>query len=491
MSATDFRIVISRTSVSGRMRRPGATDWIDFERHEIATKHLRTIYVLEEWLQRWQLMTSLDDNDSPPRPGQTLFVPETIDLLGAYLWQMVLENPIGDAIVEQFGERDHHPESMRVRISFEEAPELALLPWEFLQFPAAGDGRKKYWLAAETKLVLGRFVEGPGDLPIKLADSWLRVVLVRHLPAGPEFDPQRQACEALASRLLTEEETKDVVAVKLVEYVNAQHLRVAMRAFRAEGHPVDVVHIMALFRMERGACQVMLPTGTGRDEWTSADTLVDNICDGEGQPSLVVLHLVDQIHGDFMQHSEQLAPSFIDSGVPAVLAMQYPMTPEDAEKFLTLFYGALASGSPIGEAVQFTRKELKLGRNVTGRHFGSPVLYMQSAADGHLIKRRDDRPGEREPRPERTPVSAARPAPDRARRDVENRLLRVLDAVDADTKTLVDMRSEIRRQEWPADEGGARQLVLRLRRAKQDDATRAQIYERLLAELTSPRKARP
>lgn len=489
MTATEFRIVISEGKVSARVSRAG-DEFTDLSDGHVVSEHLKTVQVLEDWLKRWQLLTVLTEQEPPFRPGQVLIVPDTIELLGSYLWKMVLDNGIGNEILDEHFKVDaRHRDNMRVRISFKDAPELALLPWEFLQFPGNGT-RRKLWLAAELKLVLGRFVEGPGNIDIALADEKLRVLFIRHLPSGQHYDPQRDACDTLVSTLVKDGTTKDRVDSKVVKGWSPQEVKQAMQSFREAGHRVDVVHLTALFRMNAaGVCEVKLPAGQGRDDWTNADTLVDNVCaKHDNLPSLVVLHLIDQADGDFMQHSEQLAPAFIDGGVPAVLAMQYPMTTKEAHDFLTCFYRALADGIPIGAAVQLSRKELKL--HGTSRHFGSPVLYMQSSADGNLIAAPPINASPAQHKHERLAVSVPRTAPDRSRKNIQTRLLHVLDSADTEPAVVVAMRADIRRLNWPEDVTEARRQVRQMLRGKQDDPVRARLYERLLAELAGPSKSR-
>jgi hypothetical protein len=168
--------------------------------------------------------------------------------------------------------------------------------------------------------------------------------------------------------------------------------------------------------------------------------------------------------------------------------MQYPMTTEEAHEFLTYFYWALADGRPIGSAVQRSRNKLKLLG--TSRHFGSPVLYMQSSADGNLIEAPKTEPRLSPPKSEHQTITVARSTPERGRRSIQTRLLHVLDSVELDPAAVVTLRAEIRRRVWPEDDEAARQQVRQMLRGKQDDPVRVKLLERLLAELTGPSKSR-
>ena len=68
-----------------------------------------------------------------------------------------------------------------------------------------------------------------------------------------------------------------------------------------------------------------------------------------------------------------------------MLAMQYPMTHPHGRDFVHNFYLRLTEGKAIGDAVQAARHDLAVGRQ-PNRHFGAPVLYLQSKVDCRLLR---------------------------------------------------------------------------------------------------------
>jgi hypothetical protein len=71
------------------------------------------------------------------------------------------------------------------------------------------------------------------------------------------------------------------------------------------------------------------------------------------------------------------------SGIPAVVAMQYPIDPIAAVMFFQEFYNRLASEDPIDVAVQKARFRTQANLKAY-RLLGTPIFYMQSM-EGALI----------------------------------------------------------------------------------------------------------
>mgnify|MGYP000470433716 CR=1 FL=1 len=70
------------------------------------------------------------------------------------------------------------------------------------------------------------------------------------------------------------------------------------------------------------------------------------------------------------------AQSLVQQGIPAVIAMQFPVTDEAAITFSQGFYGALADGYPVDAALSEARKTLFASGS--GVEWGTPVLYLRA-----------------------------------------------------------------------------------------------------------------
>jgi ribosomal protein L32 len=76
------------------------------------------------------------------------------------------------------------------------------------------------------------------------------------------------------------------------------------------------------------------------------------------------------------------------AGIPAVVAMQFPISDEAAILFSGTFYPLLAQGDPVDVAVAEGRRAIRLGNSST-MEWGTPVLFMR-APNGRLWA---DQPG--------------------------------------------------------------------------------------------------
>ncbi|MDQ1355124.1 MAG: hypothetical protein QG657_5434, partial [Acidobacteriota bacterium] len=84
-----------------------------------------------------------------------------------------------------------------------------------------------------------------------------------------------------------------------------------------------------------------------------------------------------------------VAAKLLDEGVAAVVAMSHSVLVETAKRFVGSFYGALATGSRVGEAMLAGHKAL-YGDNYRIKVFGAGKLYMQDWFVPVLYQERED-----------------------------------------------------------------------------------------------------
>jgi len=87
-----------------------------------------------------------------------------------------------------------------------------------------------------------------------------------------------------------------------------------------------------------------------------------------------------------------VATALINNLVPAVVAMQFPISDPAAITFARTFYECIVRGAPVDMAVVEGRKELRANRE-TAPEWATPVLYLRSK-DGVLFERGKARPAE-------------------------------------------------------------------------------------------------
>ena len=330
-----------------------------------------TVEVLRSWLNRWTAVRQTKYSNLP--------VPRTFEVLGQHLYSILIQGAVEDGLNEARREAREGGATLRVLFGFDDqADDLAQLPWELLF--VRGPGGSGDFLARAHRLVLSRqlLLEG-GRLRITPKEPPLVVYFVVAVPTTPAYAAQRG--QLLASLQEPAEYTSSIVPDILEEW-DPEEIRGRLAR---EPYP-HIVHIIGVchrsWREGESRLELCLDDGAGGERWVDTDALLglfdnDGSLDPEDRPRLVVLHLFEASPLDFEVTFERLAPRLIRKGIPAVLAMQYPLAGEAAARFVRHLYEKLAGRKSIEEAVRDARLVL-FTDYAEDRLFGSPVLYMQS-----------------------------------------------------------------------------------------------------------------
>ena len=477
MASYLFEITLTSTKVKGVIDGPTGKRR-NFDEDIKREPHLQTITVLEQWLKRWEWIAKASV------PGQSLLVPETFKVLGDNLWNLALANDIGSELIrahqKMSGEDEDPGEPIRLRISFEkDASDLAALPWEYVRRPDGPD--EGFFLASQTNLVLGRYLEDFRDLDIRTSDLKVRALFVELLPQDDDerkFWEQHDEFREMINRLST---IGEAFEIEKIHGWNPAEVARRLDDFRAMGKIVDVVHLVAVCEEGHGGPLLYLPEDGGSLRWSGQDPqpVVKALTeDASTRPELVVLHLSDRRGENPPAHFERLAPSFIKAGIPAVLAMQYPMTPPHGQDFVYTFYLKLTEGKAIGEAVQAARRNLYFGRQ-PNRHWGAPVLYMQSKVDSRLLSIRTtgETPYVKPDAPSMHSELGLRQATGRPD-SIAQILLRDAQANSPDRGTAEELKRWINSVTWPDDLNKVWLVLQAGLRAKLDDSVQSEMYGR-------------
>jgi hypothetical protein len=102
------------------------------------------------------------------------------------------------------------------------------------------------------------------------------------------------------------------------------------------------------------------------------------------QLNLVVLSSCNSAAGDFARRFAVVAKTLVESGVPAVVANQFPISYSEAAAFAGPFYKELLKSGDVDRAMTEARVALSFvkpaGVNVANIAFGIPVLYRRAGA---------------------------------------------------------------------------------------------------------------
>ncbi len=259
---------------------------------------------------------------------------------------------------------------LRVRLRID-APELTVLPWEFLCGPQSGD-----YLSLSPRAPLVRYVTG-GEAETLETQAPVRLLLVVSSPAdAPPLETAREI--DLIQQALAEQIEKGFYVVDVLEHPTFTRLADKLR----EGY--HILHYLghAYLDPESGRGYLVLENDEGNSQPVDAETLD---CFFKDTPlRLLVLNACESGRSGGRDAQLGLAPSLVSRGVPAVIAMQFPIPDQTAILLSHEFYSALADNAPVDAAMSEARKLIRAQVGSDSFDWGIPVLFMRSP-DGMLL----------------------------------------------------------------------------------------------------------
>lgn len=304
---------------------------------------------------------------------------------------------VGDGAARRFSvhvepELDDGAPEADVLAAREAATLLLGLPWELLH-----DGRGFLFQGGRPVRVRRRLPNTHAVEPPVLATP------IRILLASPR--PEDEACGYIDHRasslplVKAMEELGEVVHLTLLATPTLSALQQALQCAKAAGQPYHVLHFDGHGGYNRqvglgGLCfehdEDGELIGPRRHRTVYTDTLGPLLRDHG--IALVFLEACQSAQAE--QASESVASEMLKTGVASVVAMSHSVLVETSRRFVTAFYGALAQGARVGDAMLAGQSELH-ARPFRGRIFGEadlelrdwfvPVLF-QDKADPQLFK---------------------------------------------------------------------------------------------------------
>lgn len=296
---------------------------------------------------------------------------ERVQAFGQLLFEALLPGEIRSRYDMSWRDAQLQGKGLRLKLRCR-APELAALPWEFLYDPRLADYVN---LSQATPLV--RYPEVAQPIQPLAVTPPLRILGMVATPSDlPELDVslEKQRVEAA----LREAQAAGRVALTWLE---GQSWRALQRALR-EG-PWHAFHLIGHGGFDRAHDEgyVALADEEGYSARLSATELVRLLGD-HAALRLVVLNTCEGAAGSAQDSFASVAAT-LARRIPAVLAMQYPISDRAAIEFARDFYEALAEGCPVDMAVAEARKAVSVALKGT-LEWGTPALYLR-APDGRLF----------------------------------------------------------------------------------------------------------
>ncbi len=212
---------------------------------------------------------------------------------------------------------------------------------------------------------------------LKTATLPLKILLVISSPTNlAELDTveeERLIREALAEHIHTGQIELDVVQEATIRNIT-QKLR---------EKPYSVFHFIGHGGFENHKGSIALVDADGKYKFLNDEDFA-NLFLGNDSLGLAVLNSCQGAAVSSQQAFAGIAPNLVQKGIPAVIAMQYPILDTTAKLFADEFYRTLALGWPIDAAIQTTRNTISIEVGLDNPDFATPVLYMR-AKDGIVL----------------------------------------------------------------------------------------------------------
>lgn len=294
-----------------------------------------------------------------PQWGQALFQ-ATLALKEAQApltaWQQAKGNARRfSVVIDERKPRSKHTKPETLEKAQEKAQEAATLlmalPWELLHQPKSG----YLFQGAEPAAIRRRLPNRKDHGPIR-AELPIRILLVSPRPedATTGYIDHRLAAQALVQSI---GDLGSLARLTLLDPPTYPALGQALKAARERGEPFDVVHFdgHGVFDEKHGLGALCFEAPNQEDqlekrkvELIYADQLAATLADH--RIPLVFLEACQSAQSDTAP-TASVAAKLLEQGCSAVLAMGYSVLVETARRFTEAFYGRLAAGHRVGEAL--------------------------------------------------------------------------------------------------------------------------------------------
>ena len=296
--------------------------------------------------------------------------PEEIGL-GARLHELIFSGKVGRLWDQSLGAvRDRRGDGLRLRlqIDLESSPALAELPWELLHQRDTG-----VFLALDQRTPILRHLEvAQPVLPLPLPPG-LKILVVAAAPSDLEaLDLAREAGE------LSGRNRQGGWQVELLRQPTVEELR---RVLIEKG--AHVLHFMGHgdFDPERQEGALYFEDGKGKAAAWTGEALAAKLA---GAPTLrlVVLNACQTaVIGQGANPYGGVAAALVRGGLPAVVAMQRPISDAAAIAFSKAFYRKLAAGEDLELALAEGRQAIHT-LNPNNYEWAIPVLFARATSLG-------------------------------------------------------------------------------------------------------------
>ena len=316
----------------------------------------------------WQQLGASRNYGAAEGEGQ----PIDVEAFGRSLYGAVFAGEVGLKLRDNLTIAAERGVGLRIRIPIDpDLPALADLPWEYL-CSAAGD-----YFARSSKTPLVRYLEVGCGEPLKPVRPPLHVLAALSNPKDVtrlEVDKEWQRLREVTGPL----EERGLLRLERLENPTPARLRNRLRG------PVNVLHFVGhgFFDPSQNLGGLIFENESGGSQVVTARELAELLQDSRSL-RLVFLNACEGAVSGRSDSFAGVAQGLVQRCVPAVLAMQFPISDPAAIALSREFYSALADGYPIDAALSEARKAIQEAGGPL--EWGTPVLFSRSD-DNRLIE---------------------------------------------------------------------------------------------------------
>jgi small GTP-binding protein len=299
---------------------------------------------------------------------------ELLKNLGQQLYDWLFTGPIHTHFHQTEASARKDRAKLRVRLRIEEE-RIARLPLEFLYRTVGG-----HFLAVNPDTALSRYINLP--LPpgrVRQREGALHLLAIIADPTGQVRLPPEE-WETMIRVALAKPLADGRIVLEIVSRATRKEIRKALLKQKP-----DIIQFVGHGAYKDGKGYLALVDEDTGGTWLVDDELFANVYMGhDDHLGLICLATCESAKSDDPQGFLGIAPQLVQRGVPAVVAMQYPIYIKTAKVFLEDFYTSVASRKPLDWSVQSARNAISLEFGLDNREFATPVLYMR-AQDGVIL----------------------------------------------------------------------------------------------------------
>ncbi|HPF59082.1 MAG TPA: CHASE2 domain-containing protein [Candidatus Competibacteraceae bacterium] len=289
---------------------------------------------------------------------------------GGQLYQLLFGGQVALLFEQSVAQSPRDREQgIRIRLRIE-APELIVLPWEFLYWP-----QKECFLGTSIKYPIVRYLEI--FEPIENLEVALPLKMLVVIPDSPDLDAAHEKTNLL--RILAGLD-KHVQLTCLEGRVTTTRISDALLEER-----FHLLHFIGHGEFENGQAFLQLNTEDGDRDYID-DSQFASLLANHPTLKLVFLNSCKGAETSLSTPMAGMAYRLVKQSIPAVIAMQFAIYDEAAIVFSQQFYHSLFKGRAQGRvefAVSHARNHLLI-KFPGERDIGAPVLFMR-ASEGLLF----------------------------------------------------------------------------------------------------------